>query len=117
MKKFILGAVLSALVVVASPALAAFQSQVGNGRTMATQSDLVVKDINGLRVYPVSSNPQTADERAIYTAWLEAQVADLQRQLSNIQVPECESDEQVRASGIAEKISSLSALIASFLAR
>ena len=96
---------------------AAFQPQVGNGKTMATSEHLVIRDYNGMRIYAVSSNPQTTEERVIYVAWLEAQVQDLSSQLASINVPKCESEEVVRASGISEKIAAISARIAAFVAR
>lgn len=117
MKKFILGVVLSAVILATTPAIAAFQPSASGNPGLATVQHLVVRDINGMRVYEVSSNPQTADEKAIYAAWLEAQVWDLQKQLVNIQVPVCNSEEQVRASGLASKIADLSAHITAFLAR
>lgn len=106
-----------AVVAVAVPAFAfaAFQPSANGIPGLATENHLVVRDYNGMRVYEVSSNPQTADERAVYVAWLEAQVFDLQKQLGSIPVTECEVDERV--SGLSASIAAVSARIQAFLAR
>lgn len=118
MKKFILGTSLIALLAIASPALAAFQPSASFGRPgLATEQHLVVRDLEGMRVYEVSSNPQTADERAIYIAWLEAQVWDLNSQLASMPAPVCEDVMAERRSAIGEALASISSRISSFVAR
>ena|SRR3990167_5218614 len=95
----------------------AFQPALNGLPGLATEKHLVIRDSRGMQVYEVSDNPQTEEERAIYTAWLEAQVWDLTKQLGAINVPKCESEEIIRASGISEKITALTARISAFIGR
>ena len=121
MKKFIAGASLLALVAFASPALAAFEPQVGGGKTIATGNALVVRDLNGMRVYEVSSNPQSVEEWKIYAAHLERQLQDVAIEAGQITKPACvvewEKYEAERVSGFSERMSALASRVKAFVAR
>lgn len=113
MKKYILSLVIALLLVSGSVAHAAFQTSADRRPGLATEKHLVVRDLDSMRVYEVSDNPQTSDEKAIYVAWLEAQVWDLQKQLNGISVSsECEqTDEDARVKTISDRIAQISAQI------
>lgn len=96
-----------AIVVGATQASAAFELMSDGHRIVAADNALVVGGV----VYPITTNPQTAQERELYVQWLEVQVFELQRELNAIPEPNCEVIEGSQASAVSQKIAALTALL------
>lgn len=87
MFKFLMGTMLAAVVLVATPAMAAFQPYVDGHRTIATPNAVVI----GGKVFEVKADPQTIEDLQTKITWIETQIYDHEMTKNALKATECQN--------------------------